>query len=75
MLDVAKEVFAEQRVANAKVAVVSGQIENELIIDAFRNKLLQPAGVGPIATEEGLRAFDAVLKFCSVTADRLPCLR
>jgi Acyclic terpene utilisation family protein AtuA len=55
MLGVAKEVFTEQKVSNAKVAVISGQIENELIIDAFRNKQLQPTGVSPTATHEGLR--------------------
>jgi len=55
MLDVAKEVFTEQKVANAKVAVISGEIKNDLIIDAFRNRLLQPTGVGPSVTEEGLR--------------------
>src|SRR5262249_37885649 len=55
MLDVAKEVFTEQKVANAKVAVISGEIKNDLIIDAFRNRLRQRSGVGPGVTEDALR--------------------
>jgi hypothetical protein len=36
MIDVAKEVFGELKVNDAKVAVISGEIDKEIILDEFR---------------------------------------
>jgi hypothetical protein len=55
MLDVAKEVFAELGVRNAKVAVVNAEIDSEVIIREFRAGALLPTGVGPELDEQALR--------------------
>lgn len=54
MLDVAKEVFAELGVRNAKVAVISAELDPEIIIKEFRAGALLPTGLGPDLSEEAL---------------------
>jgi hypothetical protein len=55
MLAVAKEVFAELNVSNAKVAVIRSEAEPELIIQELRKNALRPTGIGPDLTEAALR--------------------
>jgi hypothetical protein len=55
MLDVAKEVFAELNVREAKVAVISSEIDPEVIIQEFRKGALRPTGAGPDLSEDALR--------------------
>ncbi|WP_239483019.1 DUF4387 family protein [Paraburkholderia sp. C35] len=42
MLDVARAVFAEQRVSDVKVAVIRSEVDPELVIDAMRARALSP---------------------------------
>jgi hypothetical protein len=55
MVDVAKEVFAELNVANAKVAVIGAELDSDAVIEEFRKGALRPTGVGPVLTEAALR--------------------
>jgi hypothetical protein len=55
MLDVAKEVFAEMDVQNAKVAVIPAELEAETVIAELRKGDLRPTGVGPELSEDALR--------------------
>ncbi|MDM0035809.1 DUF4387 family protein [Variovorax sp. J22P271] len=55
MLEVAKEVFAELGVKDAKVAVIDAELDAELVIDELRKGALRPTGVGPALDEEALR--------------------
>ena len=55
MLDVAKEVFAELDVQNAKVAVIPAELEAETVIAELRKGDLRPTGVGPELSEDALR--------------------
>src|SRR5450432_3591434 len=55
MLSVAKEVFAEQNVTNAKVAVIRSEMDPAVIINEFKNNALRPTGLGPDLTEVSLR--------------------
>lgn len=55
MIEVAKEVFAELKVSNAKVAVIRGEIDREIILKEFRNGALLATGAGPELSEEALR--------------------
>jgi hypothetical protein len=54
MIDVAKEVFAELKVSAAKVAVISGEIDKNIILDEFSKGALLPTGVGPDLSEAAL---------------------
>ena len=55
MLGVAKEVFAELDVQNAKVAVIGAELDPEIVIKEFRAGALRPTGLGPYLSEEALR--------------------
>ena len=55
MVDVAKEVFAELNVQNAKVAVIGAELDPAIAIVEFRKGALRATGEGPELTEEGLR--------------------
>ena len=55
MLDVAKEVFAELGVRDAKVAVIGAELDPEIAIAELRKGALRPTGVGPELDERALR--------------------
>ncbi|WP_299134444.1 acyclic terpene utilization AtuA family protein, partial [uncultured Amaricoccus sp.] len=55
MLDVAKEVFAELGVKDAKVAVIGAELDPEIVIAELRAGRLRPTGVGPELDEAALR--------------------
>ena len=55
MLTVAKEVFAELGVQDAKVAVINAELDPETVIEEFRKGALRPTGAGPELSEEALR--------------------
>lgn len=55
MLEVAKEVFAELGVRDAKVAVIPAQIDPEIVIRELKAGQLLPTGVGPELDEQALR--------------------
>src|SRR5277367_3633538 len=48
MIDVAKEVFAELDIQNAKVAIIRSELNPEIVIQEYRNGALRPTGVGPV---------------------------
>src|SRR5271156_845634 len=55
MIDVAKEVFAELDIQNAKVAIIRSELNPEIVIQEYRNGALRPTGAGPELSEEALR--------------------
>jgi hypothetical protein len=55
MIDVAKEVFAELDVRDAKVAVIRSELDPETVIREFRRGDLRATGVGPELNEDALR--------------------
>jgi hypothetical protein len=55
MLDVAKEVFAELGVKDAKVAVIRSELDPEVVINEMRRGALRPTGMGPDLDEAALR--------------------
>lgn len=55
MIAVAKEVFAELRVENAKVAVIRSELDPEIVIREYHNGALRPTGLGPDLDEQALR--------------------
>jgi hypothetical protein len=55
MLDVAKEVFAELNVRDAKVAVIGAELDAEVVIKELRAGQLRPTGAGPELNEDALR--------------------
>ena len=55
MLDVAKEVFAELGVHDAKVATISAELNPELVIAELKRGALLPTGDGPALDEDALR--------------------
>ncbi len=55
MLDVAKEVFAELDVQDAKVAVIGAELDPEIVIKEFRNGALRATGLSPELSEDALR--------------------
>jgi hypothetical protein len=55
MVDVAKEVFAELDVQDAKVAVIGAELDPEIVIQEFRKGALRATGLGPELSEEALR--------------------
>jgi hypothetical protein len=54
MLDVAKEVFAELKVTDAKVAVIGAELDPQIVIKELRAGALRPTGLGPDLSEEAL---------------------
>ena len=55
MIDVAKEVFAELNVRDAKVAVIGAELDPEIAIRELRAGQLVPTGLGPKLDESALR--------------------
>lgn len=55
MVDVAKEVFDELGIANAKVAVIGAELDPEIVIKEFRKGALRTTGLGPELDEKALR--------------------
>src|SRR5262245_39078209 len=55
MLEVAKEVFAELDVRDAKVAVIGAELDPDVVVTELRNGALRPTGVGPELDEQALR--------------------
>src|SRR5580693_5880686 len=55
MVDLAKEVFAELDVRNAKVAVIGAELDPEIVIKEFRKGALRATGRGPELSEDALR--------------------
>jgi hypothetical protein len=55
MLDVAREVFEEMDIRDAKVAVISSELEPAVVIDELRAGALRPVGRGPELDEASLR--------------------
>ena len=55
MIDVAKEIFAELKVRDAKVAVIRSELDSETVIKEFRSGALRATGVGPDLSEGALR--------------------
>jgi hypothetical protein len=55
MIDIAKEVFSELGIRDAKVAVIRSDINPDIVVREFRKGALRPTGVGPELSEEALR--------------------
>jgi uncharacterized protein DUF4387/acyclic terpene utilization AtuA family protein len=55
MVGVAREVFAELDVQDAKVAVIGAELDPETVIKEFRKGTLRATGLGPELSEEALR--------------------
>jgi hypothetical protein len=55
MIDVAKEVFAELNVRDAKVAVINAELDPNVVIQELRAGRLLATGAGPVLGEEALR--------------------
>ena len=55
MIAVAKEVFAELKVDDAKVAVIRSELDPDFVIQEYRNGALRPTGLGPDLDEQALR--------------------
>jgi hypothetical protein len=55
MLEVAKEVFAELKVVEAKVAVIPAELDAETVVDELHKGALRPTGTGPTLNEAALR--------------------
>jgi Domain of unknown function (DUF4387)/Acyclic terpene utilisation family protein AtuA len=55
MVEVAKEVFAELGVRDAKVAIINAELSPEVVIKELRAGQLLNTGVGPILDEDALR--------------------
>jgi hypothetical protein len=55
MVNVAKEVFVELDVKDAKVAVIGAELDPEIVIDEFSKGALRATGLGPKLSEGDLR--------------------
>jgi Domain of unknown function (DUF4387)/Acyclic terpene utilisation family protein AtuA len=55
MIDVAKEVFAELGIVNAKVAVIGAELDPEIVIKELKAGTLRSTGLGPELDEGALR--------------------
>ena len=55
MLEVAREVFEELDVRDAKVAVIRSELDPAIVIDELRADALRPTGAGPALDETSLR--------------------
>lgn len=54
MLDVAKEVFAELGITDAKVATIGAELDPEIVVSEFKAGALRATGVGPALDEAAL---------------------
>ena len=55
MIDIAKEVFAELGIRDAKVAIIRSELDPELVVAEYRKGALRATGHGPELTEEAIR--------------------
>jgi Domain of unknown function (DUF4387)/Acyclic terpene utilisation family protein AtuA len=55
MVDLAKEVFAELDVRDAKVVVIGAELDPEIVIKEFHKGALRATGLGPELSEDALR--------------------
>jgi Domain of unknown function (DUF4387)/Acyclic terpene utilisation family protein AtuA len=55
MVDLAKEVFAELDVRDAKVAVIGAELDSETVIKEFHKGALRATGRGPELSDDSLR--------------------
>jgi hypothetical protein len=55
MVDLAKEVFAELDVRDAKIAVIGAELDPEIAVREFRKGALRATGLGPELSEKALR--------------------
>ncbi|MCU4179089.1 DUF4387 family protein [Bosea sp. BH3] len=55
MLAIAREVFAELGIAGAKVAVISAELDPEIVVSEFKAGALRATGAGPQLDEAALR--------------------
>src|ERR1700761_7795528 len=55
MLDLAKEVFAELNVTEARVAVIRSELDSEIVVNEYRAGALSAIGAGPKLDEQALR--------------------
>jgi hypothetical protein len=55
MIKVAKELFAELDVRDAKVAVIGSELDPDIVVKELRRGALHPTGVGPELSEDALR--------------------
>jgi hypothetical protein len=55
MIEIAKEIFGELGIRDAKVAVIRSEIDPEIVIREFRKGTLRPTGMGPELNEKALR--------------------
>lgn len=55
MIGVAKEVFGELGISNAKVAVIGAELDPDIVIEEFRKGALRSTGLGPELDEDALR--------------------
>ena len=55
MIAIAKEVFGELGIQDAKVAVIRSELDPEIVIKEFRAGSLRATGVGPDLDEDALR--------------------
>src|ERR1700741_4163450 len=55
MVDLAKEVFAELHVRDAKVAVIGAELDPEIVIKEFQKGTLRATGRSPERSEDALR--------------------
>lgn len=55
MLGIAREIFAELDVRDAKVAVIGAELDPEIAVQEFRKGALRPTGLGPELSEQALR--------------------
>ena len=55
MVDLAKEVFADLDVRDAKVAVIGAELDPEIVIKEFHKGALRATGRGPELSEDALR--------------------
>jgi hypothetical protein len=55
MIEIAKEIFNELGIRDAKVAIIRSEIDSEIVVREFRKGALRPTGVGPELSEASLR--------------------
>ena len=55
MIEIAKEVFDELGIRDARVAIIRSEIDSEIAVREFRKGALRPTGAGPELSEASLR--------------------
>jgi Domain of unknown function (DUF4387)/Acyclic terpene utilisation family protein AtuA len=55
MIEIAKEVFNELGIRDAKVAIIRSEIDPEIVVREFRRGALRATGAGPELSEDSLR--------------------